>query len=1007
MSIGLVGAADAAAYYLDRAAGCDHEHEHGRGLGRACGQVPARATRSGADLDYYTGDGAGSAGGCGVGVEEATPAGRWLGEGAAALGLTGAVDAAGGQLLRALLAGRDAAGEQLVGPVLRVDPRSRLSAGPLVRALEAVLPRERWDALTDTGALRTASDRLDAGRSGTLPVEVIARVATAAGLDPVALYRSVDGTDTFAAALAHAGGRVDIRRAGLDVTLSAPKSVSVLFGLSTPQVATAVRAAHAVAVREVVAYLQRHAARPARGHHGGGRAARRIGSDGLIVAAFEHHTSRTGDPQLHTHLVVPNLVRGNDGRWSALDTRAVYRHARTGTAVYQAVLRGELTRTLGVGWDGLSRGIGEVAGVPRGLRAVFSKRRAQITAALAARALTGAKAAQAACLATRPTKTSENVSARRERWQAEARAAGFDPADLNRLVHRTTAPASPDTRALDRLAGVLFGPTGVTREQTTFTRQDLAQHLCDLLPAGTPLRLRDLDRLVDTLIRHADVLPVIPNSGTDGAAVERRYTTVELVSVEQHALSLAATPAPRPVGTVDPSQARALLGETALSGALSAEQYRTVLALVTAGRRLDVIAGPPGSGKTAALHAAHHLWTQAGHPVLGATLSRQAAQNLQHATGIPTTSVTALQRNLERQALPAGAVLVLDEASLINTRTLATLLDHVDAAHCKLVLVGDPLQLPEIGAGGLFAALADRPDTLRLTSNQRQSAGWERVALARYRTGDLAGALHDYASHDRVHTADSTEALLDQVAVDYTDARRNGGDVLVLAARRADVDALNTAIRTRLSTVGVLGDDELTITVGDTVRDTNGEEATRGYRVGDQVMVTVNDRARGLINGTRGTVAAVDQHAAALAVHLGDGRTVTLDRDWLATGHLAHGYAITVHKGQGLTVDTTLIYGGDGLSREHGYVALSRGRTANHLYLAPARVESPDCGPPRRTAEPTARDLTADLLERLQRTSTQQLASTRLAHARERVASEARSRLTVVNIAARDRGIVR
>jgi len=274
ISIARLGSgATAADYYLDRQAGCD--------------------------VDYYTG------------VGEA--AGRWLGDGARALGLDGRLDAAGEQVLRALLSGCGGDGQPLVKPVLRADPRGLLLAESLVRAVDAAGRRSGAELLGEgktATAFDTAVAAVDAGKPATLPADLVGQVAAAVGLDPVALYRSVDGTDTYTPALARAGAKVDVRRAGLDVTVSAPKSVSLLFGIGDPAVSRAARAAHDVAVSEVVAYLQRHAATAARGHHGGGRRAPRIGTDGLIVAAFDHRTSRAGDPQLHTHLVIPNLVRG-------------------------------------------------------------------------------------------------------------------------------------------------------------------------------------------------------------------------------------------------------------------------------------------------------------------------------------------------------------------------------------------------------------------------------------------------------------------------------------------------------------------------------------------------------------------------------------------------------------------------------------------------------------------------------------------------------------------------
>jgi conjugative relaxase-like TrwC/TraI family protein len=912
ISIGRVGAADAASYYLDRQAGCE--------------------------LDYYTGSG--------------EPRGRWLGDGAAGTGLAGQLTDCDEALLKALLSGCGRDGEQLVAPVLRSDPRRRLPAEPLLAAIPST-GAPTWDRSV-TKALDAATRRLAAGESPTVDVELARRVSEQLRVDPVALYREPDGTDRYGAAAAHTGDRVDIRRAGLDVTVSAPKSVSVLFALGDLDVAAAARAAHDTAVGEVIAYLQRHAATAARGHHGDGKKVTRIPTSGLIVAAFDHRSSRADDPQLHTHLVIPNLVQGADGRWSAMDTAAVYRYARTASSLYQAVLRGELTRTLGVDWTSVRRGVADIAGIPRPVIDGFSQRRQQIVDAMTRRGTRGPRAAQAACLDTRPAKRRTGQVALGDRWAETAKAIGFPAPKIRHLVGQARPPERVN---VEQLAARLFGPDGLTADRTTFTRQDLARAICETVPAGTPLKLASVDQLVTSLIADDEVIPVATRDGCD-----RRYTTRELLLTEQAALATATTEPARPVGVASWMVREARLAHTDLSD----EQTAMVTTLTSSGRRVDVVAGPAGAGKTAGLAAAHEIWSMCGHQVLGVCVSWLAAQQLEAATGIPTVSLTKLLHDADRHGLPPGAVVVLDEASLVNTRTYQRLQAHVLAVDGKLTLVGDPHQLPEIGAGGLFAALAERPGTIRLTGNQRQQEPWEQDALRRLRDGDPITALDAYTAHDRVHTAPSRTNLLATIARDYRQHADSGENVLVLAARRSDVAALNRAIRNELIAGNRLGVDQLMVSTPDGIT---------AYRTGDRILVTANDPRRGLVNGARGTVAAVQPRSGQLNLRLDTGTQVTVDQPRLASGGLTHGYAATVHKAQGLTVDTTLVYGLGPLTREHGYVALSRGRISNHIYLATDTDSPGDCGPPRTTPDRDAHSLTRELIERLRDSQRQQLAT--------------------------------
>src|SRR3954471_23075863 len=184
---------------------------------------------------------------------------------------------------------------------------------------------------------------------------------------------------------------------GFDLTFSAPKSVSILYGVGGADVSAAVREAHDDAVRQALGYLEREACWTRRRREGG---IQRLRGDGFAVAAFRHRSSRAGDPQLHTHAVVANVVRA-EGRWSALDGRALYAHARTAGFLYQAALRDQLSDRLGVRWPPGERGVGEVRGMPQSVLRHFSRRSEEIRARMAERGGRTARSAQAAALETR------------------------------------------------------------------------------------------------------------------------------------------------------------------------------------------------------------------------------------------------------------------------------------------------------------------------------------------------------------------------------------------------------------------------------------------------------------------------------------------------------------------------------------------------------------------------------------------------------------------------------
>ncbi len=920
LSIGLVGHGQGAAdYYVTRQAGCA--------------------------MDYYTGAG--------------ERRGRWVGSGAGALALAGDLDVGGEQVLRGLLAGIGPDGQPLVGLVRRSDPRARVPAAPLVAAVRAAAkaaglpPGLFLDPRAAAEFARVARGLTRATRStGGVRADVAVRVAAAAGLDANAIYAAAapDHPDLLRVALGHVGQRVDARRAGVDLTFSAPKSVSLLFAFGDPRTVAAVRAAHESAIGEALAYLEQVAGQGLRGHHGDGQRAHQVPTDGLIAVGFEHRTSRAGDPQLHTHVVVPNLVHGVDGQWSAVDTRALHRHARTAGYLYQVVLRGQLTAALGVGWEPVRRGQADITGVPAAALMVFSTRRTQIDEQLHAAGASGGRAAQVACLATRPPKpaadptdgtgTTDGIGTLglRGQWVRRAADAGLDPERIVRdaLTHATDRGSDLAERRplVARLTQTLLGPTGLTEHATSFDRADLLRGLCEHLPPGTPISNDELQGLADHVLSHPAAVPLsVDRTGVGVRGTEAgpaaRWTTRELLAVEARALDLADQLGATPDPGLDPDWIEQRIDDSTLTG----EQGDMVRDLTAPSGSLRLVIGPAGSGKTAALAVAYRAWRVQGRSVHGCALSALAARGLQTSSGIPSTSVTAMLNELEngRPHVAPGTVLIVDEAAMVGTRHLARLLTQAAQRRMTLVLVGDPAQLPEIGAGGLFAHLTHHSPTTVLTGNQRQTDRWEHRALTLLRNGDIPGALDTYLAHQRVHISPDHQHLQDAVADDYLtwhdrlDAIGSSGGVLVVAATRRHTAQINQRIRERLATRGDLTGSQL---------DAGTPNDPLPLRSGDLVLVVANDHHRGLLNGEHAHVTAVDPTRAELVLTTHDRRELTIDAAWAAE-HLGHGYALTCHKAQGQTVDVTLVAGSAALTRETTYTALSRGRSNNHLYLAP------------------------------------------------------------------------
>jgi ATP-dependent exoDNAse (exonuclease V) alpha subunit len=264
---------------------------------------------------------------------------------------------------------------------------------------------------------------------------------------------------------------------------------------------------------------------------------------------------------------------------------------------------------------------------------------------------------------------------------------------------------------------------------------------------------------------------------------------------------------------------------------------------------------------------------------------------------------------------------------MLGTRQLARILAHVQNAHGKLVLVGDPKQLPSIDAAGLYPLLSRRPDAISLTSNHRQAEPADREALTAYRRNDIAAVLASYATRGRLHLHPDASTQRQAIVEGWWNDKQNGLTAVMLAYRRVDIAALNQLARTRMLIAGQLSGPRLTV---------NSEElGERTFQAGDQVLLRRNNYQLDVRNGDRGTVSTVDSTRGTVTVHLDRNHTrVELPYPYVAAAGLDHGYALTLHASQGLTIDRTHVLANDALFYEAGLVALSRHRDTCHLHLA-------------------------------------------------------------------------
>lgn len=748
---------------------------------------------------------------------------------------------------------------------------------------------------------------------------------------------------------------------GLDFTFRAPKSISILYGLGEAGTVTGeVVAAHEAAVDAAVGYLERQVCLSRRRTDG---VQHQVPGDGFVAAGFRHQTSRAGDPTLHTHVLIANMTRMPDGRWGALHSPPMFHHAKTAGFLYQAQLRAELTRRLGVEWQPVTNGYADVAGISRHVIDEFSTRRAEILDAMEARAEHSAKAAQIAALDTRKAKVYDvDANALRADWAQRADEVGFGPIQVAELLERGVT-REPQLWSVGVLFDDLASPTGVTEHASTFGRRDVVRAVAERMGDGADVTA--IEDLADGFIAEHRVIEVGDVAG------EPRWTTIELLVTENRVVERARAQRDAGAAIAQPDKVEAAI---AARPSISDEQAAMVRHLTLSGAGIDVAVGAAGTGKTFTFDAAREGWEASGYSVFGAALSARAAAELSAGSGIPSMTITRLLNQLDegRLVLDAGCVVVIDESGMVGTRTLDRLSSYTTEAGAKLVLAGDTAQLPEIDAGGSFRAMSLHAPPTMLVENRRQIHEWEIGALNDLRNGRVSEAVAAYGANGRIITADNADALRQRLVDDWFAAP--GDDKVMIATRRADVADLNDRARALLDAAGRFGNHELGI-------DRRIRVAGREFAVGDQVLaVCRNHWDLDILNGDLGTVTAINERHRTVTFHcerVDAERTMPADR--LEQGFLDHGYARTNYKTQGATADRIFTLGGDGdLDRQAAYTALSRGRVENRLYLSTPdeAVWSILTVNAQRAQRPEGRDLLLEHAEReLSRDRSQHLAS--------------------------------
>ena len=488
------------------------------------------------------------------------------------------------------------------------------------------------------------------------------------------------------------------------------------------------------------------------------------------------------------------------------------------------------------------------------------------------------------------------------------------PAGARRLDRGEDAERAVDHRDIARRNGekIIADPgvalDAITRQQSTFTDHDLA---------------RFVHRHTDDADQFSQAMSAVKTSpelvalGKDGAGRER-FSTREMLATEQRLERSAGHIVARSSHGVAPASLERAISAGEGRGLRLGDEQRGALERITGREDLSLVVGYAGTGKSAMLGVAREAWEAEGYQVRGAALSGIAAESLEAGSGIGSRTIASLEHGWAqgRDALTARDVLVIDEAGMIGSRQMERVLSAADAAGAKVVLVGDAEQLQAIEAGAAFRALTERHGAAEITEIRRQREGWQREATRELATGRTGAALDRYEAAGRVMGHETREAARGAL-VDGWDAVRQTrpeASQVMLAHTRADVAELNQLARGRMRDAGALGEDQVVQT----------ERGARTFAPGDRVMFLRNERSMGVKNGTLGTLEQIDGPTLTVRVDGADRRELRFDlKDY---AQIDHGYASTIHKSQGVTVDHGHLLASEGLDRHAAYVGMSRHR---------------------------------------------------------------------------------
>ena len=777
--------------------------------------------------------------------------------------------------------------------------------------------------------------------------------------------------------------------AGYDLVFTPPKSVSIAWGLGDEQLRRGIESAHERAIQDVIRHLEKNVVMTRRGRNG----VRQIDTAGGVIGTkYRHWDSRAGDPNLHDHVVIANRVQGVDGQWSSIDGRMIYAYGVEASELYNARVQQYVTELTGLQFEARSlngkKPVHEIVGIDDEIVRAFSSRRGEISAALEQVTAQFVEAhgyapsekqliqlAQQATLATRPAK--EGVHSLEElhaEWVAQAhvlREQGVDlpvegalaeklkkaSAEYEQNILQAKRQQAYESPVQEHAAAIV---ARLEESRSTWRRTHVN---AEVLRYGRDMGLNEKQdaALLSSIREHlnAEMLPLHAQSQrltprefmrADGVSQHQKINyelfTSERVLAAESAILDAATQQVIPASSLDvfEMEAEKRRAELALQGyALPEGQERMAREFATSDKLLVVGIGAAGAGKTSSTRLAVNAIEASGGRVVGMAPTAAAAAVMREEMGIEADTVDKILSDWKNGApvsLRAGDVLLVDEAGMVSTPKFQQILQLAQERGALVRALGDYRQLSAVGSGGALRLVDREVGAAHLDELFRFKNPDEAAATLALREPPLVGAdapFDWYKAQGRV-VAGESDVMVEQVFTAWRDDTTAGKQSIMIASTNETVGKLNDLAQAHAMERGHVRPEHGSVRLHNEAR----------AHVGDVVVtrknarrLTVNSGQDFVKNGDLWRVTQVHDNGAMTVQHLEHGGKVTLPAAYAAQS-VELGYAATIHRAQGATVDTAHALVDSSTDRAGAYVALTRGRESNTLYVSLGEGQSRD-----------------------------------------------------------------